>query len=82
MQPPPDQVCSPVDPRVKCVGRHDAGLRNEFLYSFRAGGYIWEAFGGLKEGRIWKACPWCHQALPNQAAIYRRLKVGIQEDAD
>lgn len=76
------QRCSRTDPRVKCVGRWDAVLRGEFLYSFRAGGYVWNAFGGLDGGVVWKACPWCQEPLPNRAAIYRRLKAGIEEDAD
>ena len=82
MRPAPDAVCSATDPRAKCVGRWDAGLRGEFLYSFRAGGYVWTAFGGIEGGRRFTTCPWCWRPLPNQGAIYRRLRAGIEEDGE
>ena len=80
MRPASDATCSPDDPRVKCSGRWDAMLRGDFLYSFRAGGYVWSAFDGIEGGRLFTACPWCKHPLPDQGVIYRRLRAGILED--
>ena len=76
MRPADDAVCSSEDSRVKCVGRWDATLRGDFLYHFEAHGWLWTAFAD----RVFKRCPWCLHALPNQAAIYDRLRKGIAEE--
>ena len=71
--------CSSTDPRVHCAGRHDAALRGDFLWSWKAKGWIWCAFA---EGRamLWDRCPWCHERLPDLQAVYDRLREGIAED--
>ena len=78
-RPAPDAICSGIDPRVKCAGRHDAGLRGEFLFDFHAKGWVWSAF--KDDWRmVWDTCPWCKATLPNIAAVYARLRAGIVED--
>jgi hypothetical protein len=77
VRPAPEAVCSSSDPRLKCAGRHDAGLRGEFQYSFDAHGWVWS----ILDGRVmlWTRCPWCKARLPDVGAEYQRLRHGIHE---
>jgi hypothetical protein len=67
-------TCSPYDPRVKCVGRDDVCRRGEFVYSFRAGGWVWRAFGDeLVKYEAWLSCPFCGATLPTADMVYQRI---------
>jgi hypothetical protein len=77
-RPASDAVCSKTDPRLKCVWRWDASLRGEFLWDWDAQGWVWNILDG--KVMLWDRCPGCKSRLPNQAAVYRRLREGIGEE--
>ena len=67
-------VCSPNDPRLACVGRHDAGLRGEFYWHR---GWKWTAFA---ERGSWNTCPWCDSPLPSEDDVYGRIIAALAEE--
>ena len=73
--------CSSTDSRIQCAGRHDAGLRGEFRFSFTEKGWVWRVFKDDYR-MVFTFCPWCKEDLPNINAVYARLKKGIDEDGD
>jgi len=69
-------VCSPNDPRLACVGRHDAGLRREFYWD---GYWHWTAFPGYSK---WRTCPWCEGPLPSEDDVYGRIIAAVMGEED
>ncbi len=75
--------CDPYDPRIHCAGRDDACRRGDFLFSFRAGGWVWTAFGDeLVRYEAWLSCPWCGETLPTADMVYQRIHDAVRGEED